>query len=201
MKTPPVSATSRPRGLNLFPLYQAFLFPNLAAGLAYVISAGAPPAQFGNNFTNYDSAAQREDGLVYGQYDWKLDDGITWSNQLYFHNDIGRGIVAGPVNQAGLPVLFAIYFPEFFFRPEENLVSVFGGTGYEVRTTEYKINRGGERSTLDWDLGDHQIEAGIWYEHNYSSQHREWYPFFAANNDLTPYDVPRTGRFHPIFVL
>ncbi len=72
---------------------------------------------------------------------------------------------------------------------------MFGGTGYEVRTTEYKINRGGERSTLNWQVGDHQLEAGVWYEHNYSSQHREWYPFSAANNDLTPYDVPRNVAF------
>ena len=37
---------------------------------------------------------------------------ITWSNQVYYHHNTGRGIVAGPVNQAGLPGLFAIYFPQ-----------------------------------------------------------------------------------------
>jgi iron complex outermembrane receptor protein len=171
-----------------FPYTRPFLFPNYAAGLAY-LTAGAPPAIYGNNFSNYDSAAQRADILAYAKYDWNINDDMSWSNQLYFHNDISRGIVAGPVNQAGLPGLFAIYFPG------QNLVSVFGGTGYEVRTTEYKINRGGERSTLNWQLGDHQIEAGIWYEHNYSSQHREWYPFSSANNDLTPYEVPRNPAF------
>jgi hypothetical protein len=30
------------------------------------------PATQGNNFSNYDSAAQREDVLTYRQYDWNL---------------------------------------------------------------------------------------------------------------------------------
>ncbi len=172
-----------------FPYTRPFLYPNLVAGLAYLNAAGAPPAAFGNNFSNYFSAAQRMDALTYAQYDWSIDDDLTWSNQVYYHHDTGRGIVAGPVNQAGLPGLFAIYFPG------QNLVSVFGGTGYEVRTTEYRINREGERSTLDWQIGDHQIEAGIWYEHNNSSTARRWYPFSAGNDDLTPYDVPRHFAF------
>jgi iron complex outermembrane receptor protein len=62
-----------------------------------------------------------------------------------------------------------------------NIVNVFGGTGYEVRTTEYRINRGGERSTFNWQLGDHTIEAGAWFEYNASSTARRWYPFSAAN--------------------
>ena len=88
---------------------------------------------------------------------------MTWSNQVYYHHDTGRGIVAGPVNQAGLPGLFAIYYPQLVVGGSTssagtlaNIVNVFGGTGYEVRTTEYRINRGGERSTLNWQLGDHR---------------------------------------------
>ena len=172
-----------------FPYTRPFIYPNYSAGLAYLNAAGAPPAIYGNNFSNYFSAAQREDGLAYLNYDWHVSDAVTWSNQVYWHVDSGRGIVAGPVNQAGLPGLFAIYFPG------QNLVRTFGGTGYEVRTTEYEIHRAGERSTLDWRLGDHQIEAGVWYEHNSSGQGRRWYPFAAANNDLTPYDIPA----HPAF--
>ena len=168
-----------------FPYTRPYLYPNYSAALAYLSAAGAPPAAYGNNFSNYFSAAQRQDGLAYVNYDWHLSDGITWSNQVYWHSDSARGIVAGPVNQAGLPGLFAIYFPG------QNLVDTFGGTGYEVRTTEYEIHRAGERSTLDWQLGDHHIDAGIWYEHNESSQGRRWYAFSAANDDLTPYDIPK----------
>ncbi len=175
--------------INYTPYTRPFIYPNYAAGLAYLNAAGAPPTATGNNFTNYFSAAQREDELGYVNYDWHIADNITWSNQGYYHNDSARGIVAGPVNQAGLPGLFAIYFPG------QNLVNTFGGTGYEVRTTEYKIARGGIRSTLDWQIGDHQIEAGVWYEHNDSQQARRWYAFSAANTDLSPYDIPS----HPAF--
>ena len=171
------------------PYTRPFLYPDYAAALAYLNAAGAPPAALGNNFSNYFSAAQREDGLAYLNYDWHASDSINWSNQVYYHNDSSRGIVAGPVNQAGLPGLFAIYFPG------QNLVDTFGGTGYEVRTTEYEIHRVGERSTLNWQLGDHQIEAGLWYEHNDEGQARRWYAFSGANNDLTPYDQPENPAF------
>jgi iron complex outermembrane recepter protein len=171
------------------PYTRPFLYPDYAAGIAYLNAAGAPPAIYGNNFSNYFSAAQREDGLAYINYDWNIATGIVWSNQVYYHNDSARGIVAGPVNQAGLPGLFGIYFPG------QDLVQTFGGTGYEVRTTEYEIHRTGERSTLNWQLGDHQIEAGLWYEHNDEGQARRWYAFSAANNDLTPYDEPQGPAF------
>jgi hypothetical protein len=170
------------------PYTRPFIYPNYAAGLAYLTN-GAPPAIYGNNFTNYYSAAQRQDGLVYLNDDWKISDAITWSNQVYYHDDSSRGIVAGPVNQAGLPGLFAIYFPG------QNLVDTFGGTGYEVRTTEYDIHRVGERSTLDWKLGDQKVEAGLWYEHNDEGQARRWYPFSGANDDLSPYDQPTNPAF------
>ena len=167
-----------------FPDTRPFIYPNYQAGLNY-LTAGAPPAAVGANFTNYFSAAQRTDILGYAKYEYRPSDNLTWTNTAYYHYDYGRGIVAGPVNQAGLPGLFATYYPG------QNLVSVFGGTGYEVRTTEYRINRDGLTSNVNWTLGDHQIEGGVWYEHNESAQHRVWYPFSAANNDLDPYSVPR----------
>jgi outer membrane receptor protein involved in Fe transport len=190
-------SASNPNVCTFTPYTRPFIYPDRAAGLAYLTN-GAPPAQYGTNFRNYFSAAQRTDVLTYLQYDAKFSDDLTWSNQIYYHYNYGRGIVAGPVNQAGLPGLFAIYYPDQVVGASAssagtlaNLVRIFGGTGYEVRTTEYRINRGGERSTLNWQLGDHAIEAGLWYEHNESAQHRAWYPFSAANNDLTPYDEPR----------
>jgi len=167
-----------------FPYTRPFIYPNYQAGLNY-LTAGAPPAAAGNNFTNYFSAAQRTDLLGYARYAYRPTETLTWTNTAYYHYDYGRGIVAGPVNQAGLPGLFSTYYPG------QDLVSVFGGTGYEVRTTEYRINRYGLTSTVNWTLGDHQVEGGVWYEHNASAQHRAWYPFSAANNDLNPYSIPR----------
>ncbi len=161
---------------------------------------GSPPIAQGNNFSNCFSAAQRTDALTYAKVEWKLTNDITWSNQAYYHYDYGRGIVAGPINQAGLPALFAAYFPALVVGSSSsaaslaNLSTLFGGTGNEVRTTEYRDNRAGLVSTGDWTLGDHQIEAGVWWEHNEPAQHRVWYPFSAANNDLDPYSVPGGGH-------
>lgn len=188
------------------PYTRPMLYPNLAAAIAYLQSnpatPGTPPVAQGNNFSNYHSAAQREDALTYAQYDWNAAPGLTWSNQAYFHHDTGRGVVGGPINNAGLPGLFAIYFPQLVVGGNTtstgtltNLVNAFGGLGYEARTTEYRINRWGIRSNLNWALGDHEIEAGLWYERNASRTGRRWYPFSAANNDLTPYDVPRNPAF------
>ncbi len=171
------------------PYTRPFLYPDLAAAIAYLGPTGAPPASAGSNFSNYHSAAQRTDQLGYVKYDYKLAENITWSTQGYFHHDEGRGVVAGPINQAGLPALFAIYYPG------QDLKTVFGGTGYAVRTTEYLINRGGLISNLTWDLGDHHIEAGGWYEQNKSSTQRAWYPFSANSNDLSPYDIPTNKNF------
>ena len=184
------------------PYTRPFLYPNLANAIAYLKTGlpGSPPVTTGTNFQNYFSAAQRDDVLSYIKYDWRATPDITWSNQVYGHYDYGRGIVAGPINQAGLPGLFGAYFPNLVVGGTgsatslQNLVNLFGGTGYEVRTTEYSIKRGGIISTFNWQLGQHAIEAGLWYEHNESTQHRVWYPFSAQNNDLTPYETP-TGPY------
>ena len=186
-----------------FPYTRPFIYPNIAGCISYLTGPGTPPPALGNNFSNCFSAAQRLDLLGYVKYDYKITPDITWSNQAYYHYDYGRGIVAGPINQAGLPTLFATYFPSLVVgsatSPQTltNISNLFGGTGYEVRTTEYRINRFGEISTLDWQIGTNQIEAGLWYEHNEPAQHRVWYPFSAANDDLSPYAVPRNP---PVFV-
>jgi len=196
-----VDAVGNQAGGTYVPYTRPFMYPNLSAYEAYLdtntAKPGTPPAALGNNFDNYFSAAQRTDVLTYAKYDWNITSNITWSNQVYYHYDYGRGIVAGPVNTAGLPGLFAIYYPGQVVGANTtsqgtltNLVNDFGGTGIAVRTTEYRINREGEISTLNWQLGDHAIEAGAWFEHNESATHRVWYPFSAANNDLTPYETP-----------
>ena len=188
-------------GSTYTPYTRPFLYPNLSA-CASTLTNGSPPSSPGNNqgsnFSNCFSAAQRADVLTYAKYDYKVTPDITWSNQVYYHYDYGRGIVAGPINQAGLPALFGAYYPSLVVGGSptsagslQNISKLFGGTGNEVRTTEYRINREGGLSTLDWKLGQHDIEAGVWYEHDEDAQHRVWYPFSAANNDLTPYDVPR----------
>ena len=180
------------------PYTRPFYYPNIAACSSSLTGGpGTPPVAQGNNFSNCFSAAQRTDVLAYLKFDWKIVEDLTWSNTAYYHYNYGRGIVAGPINQAGLPGLFGSYFPQLVVGSTTsaatltNISNLFGGTGNEVRTTEYRINRAGLVSTANWKLGDHQIEGGAWIEHNEPAQHRVWYPFSAANNDLDPYSTPK----------
>ena len=92
-------------------------------------------------------------------------------------------MVGGPINQAGLPALFKAYFPN------QDLKTVFGNSGYATRTTEYRINRQGWISNLDWELDNHRIQAGFWFEHNNSGAYRRWYAL-DVNNPSTPYQRP-----------
>jgi iron complex outermembrane receptor protein len=180
------------------PYSRPFIYPDLAGCTANLTGGpGTPPPAQGNNFSNCFSAAQREDILSYIKYAWKPVPNFTWTNQAYYHYNFGRGIVSGPVNTAGLPGLFATYYPNLVVGSTtsaatlQNIVNLMGGSGYAVRTTEYRINRPGFISTAEWTLGDHQIKGGVWLEHNEPAQHRVWYPMTAENNDLSPYDVPR----------
>ncbi len=60
-----------------------------------------------------------------------------------------------------------------------------------IRTTEYWIDRTGATAALSWELGDHQLEAGLWYEDNGHSVGRNFYyidgplddGFFLRNPD------------------
>jgi hypothetical protein len=174
------------------PYTRPFLYPNIGECIAYVAPNGMPPAAARDNFSNCFSAAQRLDDLGYAKYEYKVTPDITLTTQAYGHYDYGRGIVAGAVNQAGLPGLFKAYYPT---DTSAQLISVFGGDGYAVRTTEYLIDRGGLMNNLDWNLGNHHVEGGIWWEHNYSTATRVWYPFGATSNDLSPYTIPTDFNF------
>jgi hypothetical protein len=199
---PNEDATFFKPGYAFEPYTRPFLYPNLTACKNSVNALGAPILD-PNNFSNCYSAAQRTDYLGYARYDWNLSSDLTWSNTTYYHHDEGRGLVGGPVNQAGLPTLFATYYPGLVVGGSAtsagtltNLINAFGGTGMEVRETEYLINRGGLISTLEWKPGGgHDIEAGLWWEHVNSQTDRNWFPFASANNDLTPYDAPINPAF------
>lgn len=166
------------------PYTRSFLYPDFAAALAYLSPTGATPAADGNNYRNYYSDAQRTDYLTYAKFDANLGEATTWSNQVYFHHDDGVGVVAGPIGVAGLPGLFSVYYPN------QNLKQVFGNSGFATRTTEYNINRRGVLSTVRTEIGDHQLQAGIWFEHNQSSAYRRWYAL-DVNNPSTPYQRPQ----------
>ena len=165
------------------PYTRPFLYPDFGAALAYLSANGAPPASVGANFRNYYSDAQRTDKLAYAKYEAYLSDNLTWTNQYYFHHNDGVGVVAGPINQAGLPALFNVYYPN------QNLKQIFGNSGYATRTTEYKINRQGWLSNVRWEVGNHRIQGGLWFEHNNSGAYRRWYAL-DVNNPSSPYTRP-----------
>src|SRR5471032_2777101 len=176
---PNEDSTVHVKGETSAPYTRPFLYPDFNSALNYLSPTGATPAADGNNYRNYYSDAQRTDYLAYAKFDANLSEGTTWTNQVYFHNDDGVGVVAGPIGVAGLPALFSVYYPN------QNLKQVFGGSGYATRTTEYKINRGGLVSTLRKEMGDHQLEAGVWLEQNKSSAYRRWYAL-DVNNPSSP---------------
>ncbi len=173
------------------PYARPFLYPDFAGALTY-LSSGAYAAA-GPNYRNYYSDAQRTDYLAYAKYDAKLSDKITLSVQPYYHHDDGVGVVAGPINVAGLPGLFSFYFPGTGSATSPanlaRLTTIFGGSGFASRTTEYRIDREGVVSALRVDLGDHQIELGGWYEHQSSSAFRRWYAL-DVTKPTSPYTRP-----------
>ncbi|WP_229218959.1 TonB-dependent receptor [Rugamonas brunnea] len=180
---PNEDSTVHVAGEKSAPYTRPFLYPDFAAALAYLSPTGATPAADGNNYSNYYSDAQRTDYLTYAKYEANLSDAATWSNQVYYHHDDGVGVVAGPIGVAGLPGLFSVYYPN------QNLKQVFGNSGYATRTTEYAINRAGLLSTVRLELGEHQVQAGLWLEHNRSEAYRRWYAL-DVNHPSSPYDRP-----------
>lgn len=173
------------------PYTRPFFYPDFAGEQTY-LSSGAYKAA-GSNYRNYYSDAQRTDYLAYAKYDWNVSDEIKWSNQAYYHHNDGVGVVAGPIDVAGLPGLFSFYFPGTGSATSPanlaRLTTIFGGSGLAARTTEYRINREGWISTLHLNLGNHDIELGGWYEHQSSSAFRRWYAV-DVNNPQSPYTRP-----------
>ncbi|MEV4779104.1 TonB-dependent receptor [Burkholderia sp. LMU1-1-1.1] len=180
---PNEDSTVRSASEKYQPYTRPFMYPNIQQALSYLSPTGVTPAADGNNYRNYYGVAQRTDWLTYAKFDMNLGESTTWSNQVYYHNDDGVGIVAGPIGVAGLPGLFSVYFPG------QNLKQVFGNSGYATRTTEYTINRSGYLSSLSTELGDHKLQASLWLESNRSSAYRRWYAF-DVNHPSSPYDRP-----------
>ncbi|MCW4590474.1 TonB-dependent receptor [Gluconacetobacter entanii] len=168
-----------------------FLYPNLKEAVNYYNGSAAYTAA-GNNYRNYYSDAQREDFLAYVKWTHDFSSNLHWDNQIYYHHDMGEGVVAGPISAAGLPTLFSAYFPN---DSSTQLSSVFGGSGMATRTTEYWDNRGGIMSTLHYKMGHHNIELGGWYERNDNTQARRWYAF-DINDPTSPYDRQQNPLIH-----
>lgn len=116
-----------------------------AAGLVF-------PAPFQTVDDAYANASGlRRDTIGGLTADWAITADVTLKVTGYGHHDKGQGTWYTP------------YVP------------TPGGGPISLRTTEYDINRYGVVSSLDWTIGDHSVEAGVWYEDNDFDQARRYY--------------------------
>lgn len=140
-------------------------FPNYTAAIA--AAGGVFNAPLNNRDDSYyDASGLRKDTLAAYGLTVPLDENVTFKIKAYYHDNTGQGTWATP------------YVPS----PTGVLIS--------VRTTEYDIQRGGVFSSLNAEIGDHNITVGGWYEHNDFTQARRFYAFDSLttpSRDLTKF--------------
>ena len=140
-------------------------FPDYASAIRAARSSFTAPL---NNLDDsyYDASGLRKDTLGAYGLTARLADGVTFKIKAYYHDNTGQGTWATPY------------------------VASPGGIPISVRTTEYDIQRGGVFSSLNAQVGDHEITVGGWYEHNDFTQARRFYAFDSLttpNRDLTKF--------------
>lgn len=140
-------------------------FPDYAAAIRAAQGVFAAPI---NNLDDsyYDASGLRKDTLAAYGLTAPLGDGVTFKIKAYYHDNTGQGTWGTP------------------YVPSPN------GVPMSIRTTEYDIQRGGVFSSLNAQVGDHEITVGGWYEHNDFTQARR---FYAYESLTTP------GRDHTKF--
>jgi iron complex outermembrane receptor protein len=110
-----------------------------------------------------NASGLRKDKLAGVTLNLPLAHDLTWDTTTYLHKNDGQG------------VWFTPYVPTPVGAPDG-----FGGTitspaPISVRTTEYTIDRKGVTTALTWQLGQHKISGGFWYENNDFNQARRFY--------------------------
>lgn len=114
----------------------------------------------------YDASGLRKDTIGALGLTSPLSDAVTFKIKAYYHTNTGQGTWGTP------------------YVPSPN------GVPMSVRTTEYDIQRGGVFSSLNAEIGDHEVTIGGWYEHNDFTHARR---FYAYESLTTP------GRDHTEF--
>lgn len=119
----------------------------------------------------------RNDDLYYLLGEFNLTDSLSLRAQVYHHEDKGTGNNwnSGSWSNFGTPQQLPLI----------------------VRATLYTINRTGGTVALGWDLGNHHLEGGIWYEHNESSAERYNYTHVTDPHDISGFikGQPDVGVF------
>ena len=133
-------------------------FPDYAKAISAARGTYVAPI---NNLDDsyYDASGLRKDTLASYGLSATLADGVTFKIKAYYHNNTGQGTWGTP------------------YVPSPN------GVPMSARTTEYDIQRGGVFSSLNAEVGDHEVTVGSWYEHNDFTQARR---FYAYESNTTP---------------
>lgn len=99
----------------------------------------------------WNASGLREDGLGYLKLDVPFGEMIEWSLTGYAHQNEGQGLWGTP------------YVP------------TPGGAPLSIRTTEYDLERMGALTALTWNVANHEIGIGGWYEKVEFTQARRFY--------------------------
>ena len=114
----------------------------------------------------FDAAGIRDDLLSAVQIDWPVNDVFSVKATVYSHQNEGQGLWGTPY--LGSP-----------------LATVPGAGTLDspitIRTTEYDLNRTGFVGSVTFDIGDHSINGGVWYEQNDFTQFRRFYALNRSN--------------------
>jgi iron complex outermembrane receptor protein len=155
----------------------------LAERLALALQNGTPvPAPYSNgDDVYYGGGGVRRDLLIYEKLDYNVSSNLSGQTTAYLHRDRGIGIFADS------------YDPT----PAAN-----GGSPISVSTVGYDIDRKGVTSQLTWVMGQHTLQAGIWYENNSFDQIARLYGLqagVAPKTFVRFYDDPFRTRWHYVF--
>ena len=171
-RPPPPPATS--------PIPVPFIYPNVGASTARpmprpaaangFLAGSAAHRRRATTSPTASAPLQRTDraGLP-AKYDYKINAGHHLVQPGLLPLQLrSRGIVAGPINQAGLPGLFATYYPGpggGRIVHQRRLAGRTSPTCSAARATKCAPPNTASTAkarcrTLNWHLGDHQIEAG-----------------------------------------
>lgn len=107
--------------------------------------------------TYYNGNGIRQDEIVSLKGEFFLNDRLTLNVQPYYHHDLGQGHWYAPASD--LP-----YTPG----PGEAPIA--------LRLSHYLMTRGGIVNSLSYDLGDHHLEGGLWFENSHYTIARSFEP-------------------------
>ena len=115
----------------------------------------------------YDASGLRQDTLGSLKVEWSPAGPFSVKSVTYAHKDHGQGTWWTPYQ--------ASYASAADYAAGINPISPVSR-----RHTEYDIERYGELASVTYKVASHQIEGGLWFEHNDFHQARRYYATTAA---------------------